>query len=336
MRLTLCTLTGVDEHSDLSRITDLSARYRSAEWGFLYSPKLQGQPGRYPSVDFMGHAFNTLPFYVNVAMHVCGKGVTDLLEKEPVITALMFRVFQRGGGNRVQLNFNQLRKPVDIQALRDLISKYPKLTFITQHNEANASLWKSLEDLENHAVLFDASGGRGVSPEFWPTPLPVSCGYAGGLGVDNIADQLDAIKLVAPNSSHWVDMEGSLRDIDQNEHDWLNLDRCEQVLAVAQKFADVQQAEASLLSPPLSHYEADASYNILMTSAGAPVERRDAFIANMCGNFPTHEWRFGGHLGYGGKFRKQTMRVDCYPEDETPERLEIIRVTNEALQALKS
>lgn len=333
MRLTLCTLTGVDEHSDLSRITDLSARYRSAEWGFLYSPKLQGQPGRYPSVEFLRAVFSSLPFYVNVAMHVCGKGVTDLLEKEPVITELLVRVNHRGG--RVQLNFNQARKPIDIQALRDLISTYPKLTFITQHNEANASLWEALGGLDNHAMLFDASGGRGISPDFWPTPLPVSCGYAGGLGVDNIADQLEAIKLVAPNSSHWVDMEGSLRDVDQNEHDWLNLDRCQQVLHAAQQFADAQLGGANWLLP-LSYRQAEIAYDILVEEAGAPEDRRDAFVSNMCSKIPTHEWRFGGHLGYGGKFRKQTMRVDCYPEDETPERLEIIRVTNEALQSLKS
>lgn len=236
MKLSLCTLTGVDEHTDLNRIANLSERFRDAEWGFLYSPKLQGQPGRYPSVDFIKKALNTLPPYANIAVHVCGKGVADLLNKEAVMQQLLLSVTQRAGGKRIQLNFNQINKPVDIPALRNLISENPSITFITQQNEANATLWMALEGIENHAVLFDSSGGRGVSPEAWPAPMPISCGYAGGLGVDNITAQLKAISSVAPNSSHWIDMEGSLRDVDQHGHDWLNLDRCEAVLLATKNF----------------------------------------------------------------------------------------------------
>lgn len=48
------------------------------------------------------------------------------------------------------------------------------------------------------------------------------------------------------------------------------------------------------------------------------------------------EYRFQGVLGFGGKFWNDggPWRVDCYPEDETRERLEAIAGTNQALRLL--
>ena len=53
------------------------------------------------------------------------------------------------------------------------------------------------------------------------------------------------------------------------------------------------------------------------------------------------EYRFMGALGFGGKFRNNgnlnnTPYVDCYPENETPERLSMIDRANERLAALFS
>lgn len=46
------------------------------------------------------------------------------------------------------------------------------------------------------------------------------------------------------------------------------------------------------------------------------------------------EWRFQGSLGFGGKYRSKTNKVDCYPEDETPQRLDVIKRLNKALEEL--
>lgn len=48
------------------------------------------------------------------------------------------------------------------------------------------------------------------------------------------------------------------------------------------------------------------------------------------------EYRFMGHLGYGGKFRTtyNSWKVDCYSESETPERLKLISRINEELKKL--
>ena len=46
------------------------------------------------------------------------------------------------------------------------------------------------------------------------------------------------------------------------------------------------------------------------------------------------EYRFQGTLGYGGKYRAGTNRVDYYHEDGTPERQEIVDITNKELYNL--
>jgi len=106
------------------------------------------------------------------------------------------------------------------------------VTFITQHNPANIDVLPALREHRNHAILFDASGGRGLSPNEWATPLNgVRCGYAGGLGLDNIADQMVVIKDAVGEHPFWVDMEGKLRD----ENDCFSLDLSRLCLVVASR-----------------------------------------------------------------------------------------------------
>lgn len=225
--LSHCTLTGVDERTDLGQIAELSRTYPIVEWGFLYSPKRQGQPGRYPSVDFLLSAFEALPAQVGVALHICGAGVPQFIDAEPVVSRLVQLVGQRGG--RLQLNFNA-RTTEDgftLSQLHACIAGHPSVQFITQMNGANADVWQALKDLPNHAVLFDASGGKGVSADQWFSPLQgVSCGYAGGLGPGNVAEELMKIRSVTGNVAFWIDMEGKLRDTD----DWFDLSAARSVL----------------------------------------------------------------------------------------------------------
>lgn len=230
MNLSHFTLTGVDESTDLWRLADLSARFPFVEWGFLYSPKRQGMPGRYPSVDTILRAFRELPPHVRVALHVCGQGVPDLLDGEPVVHELVTAVARRQG--RIQLNFNQRRNQLDLARMGKWLAKHDGLTVITQHNAANAAVYEAFRDHGNHAVLFDASGGQGLSPEVWPVPLlGVSCGYAGGLGPENLRQELDLINNVAAGHIIWVDMEGKLRTPDPaGVADWFDLARCEACL----------------------------------------------------------------------------------------------------------
>lgn len=88
--------------------------------------------------------------------------------------------------------------------------------------------------------------------------------------------------------------------------------------------------------------QANAAYNILEKHAGmrnTPHSRESFIIGVAISRHPTNEYRFMGSLGLGGKFRNNgnhdnTPYVDCYREDETPERLKAIEATNAALAEL--
>lgn len=86
--------------------------------------------------------------------------------------------------------------------------------------------------------------------------------------------------------------------------------------------------------------QAEQIYKILVELAGAGDYRdqRDMFNNWFGGQYQdfSREFRFQGNLGFGGKFWRNDGRfyVNCYREDETPERLETIERTNEALSSL--
>lgn len=79
----------------------------------------------------------------------------------------------------------------------------------------------------------------------------------------------------------------------------------------------------------------NAVYDVLVREAGAfghPDDKASFVYAHTAMRLTRHyEYRFMGALGFGGKYRSETNTVDCYPEDLTPERAEIITRTNAAL-----
>ena len=90
----------------------------------------------------------------------------------------------------------------------------------------------------------------------------------------------------------------------------------------------------------------DAAYTVLVEECAAPDGDwdRPAFMASieqtLTSEFHTGyvEYRFCGALGFGGKFRYDPFDnrwyVDCYREDETPERLAMIEQANRRLADL--
>lgn len=74
-------------------------------------------------------------------------------------------------------------------------------------------------------------------------------------------------------------------------------------------------------------------YDILVSTGGANEIDRDSFLHHHCdSDNGCREWRFGGKLLFGGKYRSLTNTVTYYKEDETEE---LIRVKNEINTELK-
>ncbi len=225
MKMFKCTLTGVDEFTDLSKLEELSFCYPFVEWGVLLSTSENrlDNGNRYPSVDWLEEnlvKINEISKKTgcSVALHVCGKETKLLLEQDKDSVALKLIEYV----DRVQINF--VYKEKQVVQLEQLCEKYPKKIFITQHNEKNKGLYLKIKS-KNHQVLFDESGGRGIECSSWKPNLEDKiCGYAGGLGLDNITKQLITISSVASNE-YWIDMEGKIRTNDK-----LDLNICENIL----------------------------------------------------------------------------------------------------------
>jgi phosphoribosylanthranilate isomerase len=219
-----CTFTGVDQSTSLADLASLSKMYSFIEWGFLFSTSENAAFSRlrYPTIEWFNTNIEQLQKIshetgASLALHVCGKETKNLLQQTPSALLELLPFF-----NRVQINFRY--KNQDLGNVEKLLDKYSEITFITQHNKANEDLYTKIHNV-NHQVLFDLSGGRGVSTEDWLDPLPHKvCGYAGGLGPDNIVKQFDSIHTVVKDKLFWIDMEGQVRT-----NDLLDLNKCYQV-----------------------------------------------------------------------------------------------------------
>ena len=195
------TATGADEQTDVIELAKLDA-----EIGLLYTETPEGR-NRYPRWEWI---LETSLELRRASLHVCGRGAR---------AKLMAGNLPVSGFQRIQINGGTLALEVE-----HLCEMYPRHTIITQHHVNNAHLLAVRA--ENHALLVDASGGRGKSPEAWSQPdTGKAVGFAGGLGPDNLANELHNITAIA-RSGWWVDMEGKLR-VD----DWFSLELASEVVA---------------------------------------------------------------------------------------------------------
>lgn len=234
-----CTLTGIDDTVAFEDLERLSQAYPFVEWGVLCSQSRQGA-GRYPSFAQIEEWSSRMQRHgsMHFALHLCGREVIrDFLD------GACRAMRMAAGFNRIQINFRH--NPMELRLLRATLNREHDRTVITQYNHANQGLWRELLDKPNHAVLFDESGGSGKTRTDWPAPLsaiPESlpfdavgpmCGYAGGLGPDNLGTALPQISAAAQDRPYWIDMETSLRD-GQDRFDLTKARRC---LDIAEMFA---------------------------------------------------------------------------------------------------
>jgi hypothetical protein len=60
----------------------------------------------------------------------------------------------------------------------------------------------------------------------------VPCGFAGGLGLDNLEDQLERLATVAGDRAIWIDMESKIR----SEADEFDRDKVRRCLEIARRY----------------------------------------------------------------------------------------------------
>jgi hypothetical protein len=93
----------------------------------------------------------------------------------------------------------------------------------------------------------------------------------------------------------------------------------------------------------LTEDQAKRVYAALVTHADASTDELSvmSFVHEFTHEKPTHEYRFQGGLGYGGKLRFPGLTVDTYPPEKydppavTARREQMVLATNAALAVLR-
>lgn len=250
------TLTGAGEKTSFTHMNALSEQFPLAEWGVLYSPDRAGRENRYPSLAWLQRfAKRAQRASMCIALHLCGRAVDTVLEaaalprdqRTPEAVQLLSLMEQF---DRVQLN--RRASPEDVERYGMLAREVGRSEFrtrlIVQYYPSNAEFVKLIAREEAFDVLIDGSGGRGIVCEEWPQLNSFSfprLGYAGGLDRRRIVPALHGAVEVNGGRPFWVDMEGRLRD----ENDQFDLEHCWAVLNQASAWVLEQRKEQASLHP---------------------------------------------------------------------------------------
>jgi len=207
------TLTGADERTPLPELQRLVEEHPTLEIGLLYTARPEGR-NRYPSWDWLVEAADAIQG--RCALHVCGRLARLELFQGQLAAATK---------NVARIQVNGI---IEVADLREVVRIFRSHTVITQDHADNRDLWLSRIV---HALLVDGSGGRGIAPTEWVRPNTwKDVGFAGGLGPDNLAEELPKIAAVA-TGNWWIDMESNLRT-----NDWFDLDKAAKCLGIFEKF----------------------------------------------------------------------------------------------------
>lgn len=210
MQLKYTSITGADDAVDPKELVKLSREFPMAEWAILLLPARAGT-ARFPSKDWI-KKFSQEAKGLNTAMHLCDGALLGFIRGDKDILELM------SGFKRIQLNlkFGDVEGKYDPANLVKRVKESPQFEFIIQYGKDKQGLLPLLKDVPNHAVLFDESAGRGISPDSWDAPLKGHfCGYAGGINPANVQANIDMIAKVAPGYTTWIDMETGVRTDDK-------------------------------------------------------------------------------------------------------------------------
>lgn len=208
------TLTGVDAKTDPkwmnSAIKSLIRRtgYSALEFGILRSPRVDQSP-RYPGRDAINNLLGA-GHPGDFSFHLCGRYARMVhdLEWAELCDIIDFRKV-----GRVQVNSTERDEKAMLTLMR--FSIHIGRPVIMQWRDAVFPCVPSQIHL-----LQDRSGGRGIEETDWIVP-DLTClkakriiGYAGGLGPDNVATALSAIRKTSSGAEFWIDCESSLRTDD--------------------------------------------------------------------------------------------------------------------------
>lgn len=225
MKIKIITCSGPNEKVNTSEVLSLLSDYSIAEIGVQSSGiKCSYGTPRYNWIKKLVDEAQNYSDSLQAALHInldwCEDFCNGVVAPE-LAEFLSFRHKNKPFFSRVQLNFTLLegKNVVDManpQNVANAIKAYPEHRFILSYNNRTADFIKKIYSLDvPFDVLYDASFGAGISPNSWEAPafLDRLQGYAGGLGAENIKQQLDNIMMIVPAKTEiFIDAQGKLED----------------------------------------------------------------------------------------------------------------------------
>lgn len=251
LNLRVLGFCGADDSIDPELLQLISSRYSWVEWGILFRPDLEGTP-RYPSKSWVQHLIKVnmeSGQFMRLAAHLCKSRCQEVLDGNTdfvhILAANGFHRFQINATAANGIDMNHSHFATYAANLKKVMESLPDVEFIFQLNDETRGLYNILRQHppRNMSVLFDASCGKGVEAASYPSPPThpdIPCGYAGGIGPENLNAILKLVAHAASGKAVWVDMESSLRvavtDKTIFEQDQFSISKCFQCIKIAVKY----------------------------------------------------------------------------------------------------
>jgi hypothetical protein len=228
MLITRVTITGADDNTDVEDLKRLTKDFPFVEWAILIANQDREGTERYPTLDWrMKFSLLQSPYTTRepyTAAHLCGGKVEEYLDYKYEVPLY----------DRIQLNVREVPKPMAHKILgRAAYESGRGRDIIVPIKASTQDVWKDFHFYPNITYLYDSSGGRGQTPKVLRRPISgVRCGYAGGLGPDNIKDMLKMFSHIVEQGLVWIDMESNVRTDGK-----LDMAKVEHVLKEAKQYA---------------------------------------------------------------------------------------------------
>lgn len=240
MPLTRVTITGADNSTNVDSLLDVAWYYPFAELGILFGKEEKLGTARFPThawiknlITDIGESFGDF----QLSGHLCFPWIRNLTQNGLNWDEIgLLSNFDRIQINQsyhdadpafvrtLLLSINNINKPVIFQN-NGTLPVQSVLDYVP-----DATMGSTTEP----QILFDCSGGRGVEIRSYPEQINgFHCGYAGGIGPENIERVLKDLEAKFPDMDYWIDMESKVRT-----DNVLDLEKVETCLKIAKEFID--------------------------------------------------------------------------------------------------
>ena len=223
MKLRYITCSDPREHNSIKSIVEL-ARLPHAEIAVQCHPsKMSSGMPRNIWFDELLKVAEQLP-RINLALHINTEWANAMCTKGDIPFPLSYWFKLKNHHykpliQRIQINMpKETADNINIYNITQIINCYSDKEFIFQYNDNTKQAIQKLHDSgAKFSLLFDASGGQGITPYTWQKPIYEThpMGYSGGLSPNNVISNLKLINPLVPDDAEiWIDAEGKLKSAD--------------------------------------------------------------------------------------------------------------------------